>query len=205
MIPHPAEQQLRPPKTTPNLARLKNFTVTYNIPHTTREAQALCKWIRRVIARAPIQRLCLSCEDDLQPMYGAQVPMDNLIAHLVHKHATRLRTLDLAHAYIGVGAARALFTNCIVLEEVTVAVRRCILDEFKELSVHLTRLHTVAFNIKNARMKRALVDEASAHAILTRGPSTLRRLRVNGARWESSWVSHEGDVQLVVRRLAGLA
>ncbi|KAF5375445.1 hypothetical protein D9615_007974 [Tricholomella constricta] len=194
------EQQLKPPKFLPNLTRLKYFAVNYIPTHTRHDVLALCRWVKRIISFSPLEHIRLMC---VEP--PVSIPFDSLVDHLVKKHHKTLRVLDFGYAYAGVDAAKAVFTSCLQLEEFRISARRGVLDTFQELSPRLARLHTAAFRIRNAKMKKALVDDDLATEIITHGPPSLRRLLVNGAMWEGSWVSgNDADVRFVVRRVRGL-
>ncbi|KAG6829234.1 hypothetical protein H0H92_005236 [Tricholoma furcatifolium] len=172
--------QMRPPKTTPKLLRLKTFSVNYAPVSTRLEVIALCRWIKRVIMSSPIEHIHLIQDEGPRTV---NIPFDNLLEHLVSKHATTLRTLDCRHAYVTADMIELLLEHCMGLEEMYLAARKQILDLFQKHARHLPNLHTAGFIIRNAKMKRAHVDDNMAQMILLNGPSSLRRLVVNGAAW----------------------
>jgi hypothetical protein len=48
----------------------------------------------------------------------------------------------------------------------------------------MERLHTAAFEIRNVKRRRAVADGELAAKIINEGPLSLRRLGVNGIKWE---------------------
>jgi hypothetical protein len=48
----------------------------------------------------------------------------------------------------------------------------------------MKHLHTAAFEIRNVKRRRAVVDGESASKIINEGPLSFRRLEVNGVKWE---------------------
>ncbi|KAG5643186.1 hypothetical protein DXG03_001390 [Asterophora parasitica] len=118
--------QLSPPKTVLRLTRLRSFTFLVDtVPSTRSDALALCRWIKRIISNAPLEVLRLVCDDP--SVTTAHVPVDNIVDHLVTKHHTTLRVLDLAETYVGLEATRAILTRCVGLEELCLAARREVL------------------------------------------------------------------------------
>ncbi|KAG6890235.1 hypothetical protein C0995_010248 [Termitomyces sp. Mi166 len=176
------EQQLRTPNTIPKLTHLKYFAANYNPVYDKREVIALCRWVKWVISSSPIEHVCLLRDD--QGPDATHIPFDNLIEHLAMKHASTLRIVDFREAYVSAEAAKSLLERCHSLEEVYVAARKRVLDVFQEHARHLPRLCTAGFNIRNAKMKRALVDDDLATRMIMEGPPSLRMLAVNGAAWE---------------------
>lgn len=182
--------------------RLKSFTANYGLIFDKREVVALCRWVKWVIFSSPIEHVRL-LRDDHRP-YAIHIPFDNLTDHLATKHPSTLRILDVREAYVSAKAVKLLLEQCHGLEEVYIAVRKHVLvrlslffpersllmdvlvwqDVFQAHARHLPRLRSAGFNIRNAKMKEALVDDDSARQIITQGPHSLRRLAVNGAAWE---------------------
>ncbi|KAF8064214.1 hypothetical protein FPV67DRAFT_1654305 [Lyophyllum atratum] len=175
--------QMRSPKTYPNLTRLKSFAVDYVSTSIRHEVLAICKWIKRVISRSPIEHIHLISGYEPEENIS-NVPFDSIVDHLVRKHSATLRILNFSNTYVGVDAAKALFIGCLQLEQVYISGRKRVLDTFQTYSPHLHRLHTAGFNIRNAKMKRSLVDDELAANIISQGPPSFRRLLVNGAKWE---------------------
>lgn len=48
----------------------------------------------------------------------------------------------------------------------------------------MQRLHTAAFEIRNVKRKWGVVDGELASKIIGGGPLSLRRLEVNGIKWQ---------------------
>ncbi|KAF8229386.1 hypothetical protein L208DRAFT_1424107 [Tricholoma matsutake] len=174
--------QLKKPSVIPNLSQLRYFAVNHSVMHTKREVNILCKWIRTVISSSPIEYLRIVCDDG--ESIGANVGFDSIIDHLVKKHFGSLRVLDFRSAYIKVDAARALFTRCLQLEEFCVSTGKNALAIFRECSPGMQRLHTAAFEIRNVKRKWGVVDGELASKIIGGGPLSLRRLEVNGIKWQ---------------------
>ncbi|KAG6832574.1 hypothetical protein H0H87_001230 [Tephrocybe sp. NHM501043] len=98
--------QLRSPKITPRLARLKYLAVNYAPVSVRSEVIALCKWIKRLIAFSPIEHVRL-LREDLGPD-TAHIPFDSVLDHLVMKHAATLCILDLMHTYVTADGVRSV-------------------------------------------------------------------------------------------------
>ncbi|RDB17499.1 hypothetical protein Hypma_000999 [Hypsizygus marmoreus] len=177
-----AQQQLRPPTTHPRLSKLKYFAVDYSVIESRFEAINLCKWIRKVISSSPIEHIRLICDDFYK--FPANVSFDSIVDHIVKKHSRTLLILDLGSAYIGVDSFRQLLSSCFKLEEMHVAVRKNALDIFEELSPRMEQLHTVSFDIRNCKRKKCRVEFERAAKMITQGPPSLRRLMINGDKWE---------------------
>lgn len=61
----------------------------------------------------------------------------------------------------------------------------CAQDVFAEASAHLVHLHTAALWVSNTpRAWGAEQLEAKARTLLATGPPALRRVAINGRRWE---------------------
>lgn len=134
------EQQLRAPKTSLKLSSLRSFAVQYSSMHTRIQAQTLCKWIRRVISSSPLQKLRLICDDESEPAF-AFPSFSSLVDHLVQKHASTLRTLDMPTAFIDLLALAKLFSSCVLLEEVMLSSREsCFVSRL--YSPGLTGIHS---------------------------------------------------------------
>ena len=50
----------------------------------------------------------------------------------------------------------------------------------------MKKLHTAAFEIRNLKRRRAVADDELVGNIFTGSPLSLRRLKVNGNKWEVS-------------------
>jgi hypothetical protein len=48
----------------------------------------------------------------------------------------------------------------------------------------MKRLHTVAFEIRNIKRRKVNMDIQRAKEVMEKGPPSLRRLCVNGVKWE---------------------
>jgi len=48
----------------------------------------------------------------------------------------------------------------------------------------MERLHTAAFEIRNVKRRRAIIDGELASKIINEGPPSFRRLEVNRVKWE---------------------
>jgi hypothetical protein len=56
----------------------------------------------------------------------------------------------------------------------------------------MKQLHTAAFEIRDVKRRRTVVDGELASKIINEGPLSLRRLEVNGVKWEvgvTTWCS----------------
>lgn len=109
------------PSINPRLTNLRHLTVRYSSVSTTDETNRLCRWVRRVIAKAPLETLRLICENERD---GVAVSFHPLIEHLSLKHAPRLRVLDMPGCYAPKNALSKLCRDCTVLEEVALGISR---------------------------------------------------------------------------------
>lgn len=107
------------PSINPRLAHLRHLTVRYSSVSTTDETNRLCRWVRRVIANAPLETLRLICENETD---GVAVSFHPLVEHLSAKHATRLRILDMPGCYVPKDALSKLCRTCTALEEVALSI-----------------------------------------------------------------------------------
>ncbi|KAI0920231.1 hypothetical protein AcV5_010030 [Taiwanofungus camphoratus] len=190
--------QLRPPSILPRLSNLLSLTVRYSPIDRTEYAARFCKWVRHVVAYAPLVELSLVCEEESR---GASVNFDGLAAHLAHKHAETLRVLNMGAALVGRDALATLCAKCVRLEEIAVAISANVLNELPELFASLHQLHTVCIQTRNVR-RGVLMDSQWTQSFICRGPRRLRRLAVDGVRWEGQWVSNvEGEVVFKVGEL----
>lgn len=117
------KQQLRTPVRIPPLSHLRSFTVKHARMLTRDHTNRLCKWIRVVVSTSPIECLRVICDSDSEdePIAGSP-SFDNIIAHLVNKHALTLRLLDIPKSFIGVTALTTLCQRCVHLEELSAAI-----------------------------------------------------------------------------------
>ncbi|EIW56873.1 uncharacterized protein TRAVEDRAFT_127248 [Trametes versicolor FP-101664 SS1] len=179
--------QMRP-SINPRLAHLRHLTVRYSSVSTTDETNRLCRWVRRVIANAPLETLRLICENETD---GVAVSFHPLVEHLSAKHATRLRILDMPGCYVPKDALSKLCRTCTALEEVALSISTDTLIDFPSFARPSTRLHTVTFNIRN-HWCRCDISQDLAETLVRSAP-TLRRVTVDGHRYE---VRHRVDVVL---------
>jgi len=196
--------QLCTPARIPALRCLRSFTVKHSRVYTHDHTNRLCKWIRVAISTSPIERLRVICDSDSEDEWisGANASFDNIIDHLVSKHALTLRVLDLRKSFIGVRALATLCQRCVHLEELSAAVGDSGLKTFMAHSHELKRLHTASFKVCNVRRRTFSVSDEEANEIMRNGASALRQLTVNGVKWEGSWISEGAGVKFVLRRLA---
>ncbi|KAH9856164.1 hypothetical protein C2E23DRAFT_882278 [Lenzites betulinus] len=185
------------PMISPRLLHLRHLTVHHWGLLITSEMTSFCKWIRHVIAKAPLESLRLVCEIEVT---SPTLSFDPLIEHLSLKHATRLRILDMRRSYLGIKALRMLCRSCTVLEQLAVGISGDALDEFPLLAGSLVHLQTVWFRIRNC--KGPVVISQSSAEILMRSAPCLRRVTVDGTRFEGLWkTGPDGDVRFVVERV----
>lgn len=200
--------QMKEPTHKPGLRKLKSFTADYGGGatsfNTCVEVSRFCRWVRRTIAASPIQSLRIIAGDEEQvhggddlgieggesaPSYyvlPANPAFDSLVEHLVRKHASTLQHLHIRSAFVSLTAIRSLFTHCRALESVHMSVGNTAMDLLSELLPDVPSLHSAAFEIRNIRPRSLKFGEEEALALMQRGPR-LRRLAVNGRRWEGSW------------------
>jgi len=53
-----------------------------------------------------------------------------------------------------------------------------------ESASNMKKLHTLSFEIRNVKQSKVNVDTQQAEQVMEKGPSCLRRLSVNGLKWE---------------------
>ncbi|OJT11096.1 hypothetical protein TRAPUB_12380 [Trametes pubescens] len=188
--------QMRP-SINPRLTHLRHLTVRYSSVSTTDETNRLCRWVRRVIAKAPLETLRLICENETD---GVAVSFHPLFEHLSLKHAARLRVLDMPGCYVSKDMLKKLCNTCTALEEVALSISKDTLDEFPLFAEPLERLHTASFNIRH-HWRRRDISQDLAEALICSAPS-LRRVTVDGKRYEGAWKpTPEGSVRFVVEHV----
>ncbi|KAI0364045.1 hypothetical protein BV20DRAFT_1039616 [Pilatotrama ljubarskyi] len=170
--------QLRP-SFDPRLPRLRHLTVHYSNVMTKDHTNRLCRWVRRVIAKAPLEALRLVCENEVN---GPAVSFDPLVQHLSLKHADKLRVLHMPDCFVGKRMLVTLCRSCKALEELALGISRDALDDFEVLVSGLVRLHTAKFSIRNTR-PCVRITQSLAESII-RSAASLRRLTVHGKRFE---------------------
>ncbi|KAJ3521103.1 hypothetical protein NMY22_g12451 [Coprinellus aureogranulatus] len=199
--------QMKPPTHKPGLGRLKTFIADYGGSLTTcKEVSRFCVWIRRTVAASPLQSLHIIAEgdeissdvgdmdgflygtsDDARSSSSAYPAFDSLVEHLTRKHANTLKHLHMRSAFVSLLALQNLLERCLILESLVVSAGATALDVFSKLVPVATSLHTASFEIKNIKPKHLKLDEDGVAAIMHHGATRLRRLSVNGRRWEGSW------------------
>ncbi|KAI0351224.1 hypothetical protein OH77DRAFT_1487729 [Trametes cingulata] len=185
--------QLRP-SFDPRLPRLRHLTVHYSNVMTKDHTDRLCRWVRRVIAKSPLELLRLVCENEVD---GPAVSFDPLVEHLCMKHHEKLRVLHMPDCFVGRRLLGVLCGTCKALEELALGISRDALDDVESLVTGLVRLHTVDLNIRNVRAP-VRIRQDFAESLMRKGPS-LRRLTVDGRRFEGAWTTmQDGKVQFVV-------
>ncbi|TFK67993.1 hypothetical protein BDN72DRAFT_67019 [Pluteus cervinus] len=141
-----------------------------------------------------------------QPNGGSNPSFDSLIWHLVGSYwlglnsgvgagesgfvrGRMLKTLDMRASFIGYRALEGLLQACLELEEVFLCVGRDALRIFVEHGSGLTRLHTALFNIRNVKQSKTKLTVESVTEIMQKSPPVLKRLGVNGIKWERTYVT----------------
>jgi len=112
---------MKPPPHQPKLTSLKSFTVTYSYAGTKREVDDFGKWVRRAITGSPNLRTLRLLTDTVDIAFCNR-SYDGLIDHLVKKHSTTLKILDMRSSLVGVDKLKALLSSCLSLEELSVKV-----------------------------------------------------------------------------------
>ncbi|KAF8637140.1 hypothetical protein AX17_003044 [Amanita inopinata Kibby_2008] len=180
--------QLKSPSVRLCLGRLRRFTAVHVRTEARGEVMAFCKWMRAVVSSSAIEDLRIICDgDDALAESGANVGFDSVIDHLSKKHYNSLRFLDLRSAYVGLSALKTLLSTCRLLQHFHVAARKDALDIFAQLSPGLKHLHTAGFRTCNIKQNKFHMDHDSVKSLMQGGPSTFRKLIVNGTTWEGSW------------------
>ncbi|KAJ3522228.1 hypothetical protein NMY22_g11980 [Coprinellus aureogranulatus] len=200
----PSSQQMKPPTHKPGLGRLKTFIADYGGSLTTcKEVSRFCVWIRRTVAASPLQSLHIIAEgdetssdvgdidgfsngpsDDARSSSSAYPAFDSLVEHLTRKHANTLKHLHMRSAFVSLQALQNLLERCLILENLNASAGATALDVFSKLVPVATSLHTASFEIKNIKPKHLKLDEDGVAVIMHHGAARLRRLSVNGRRWE---------------------
>lgn len=137
---------MKAPKTQPRLQHLTELSVRYPRMETKYEVSSICKWVRRIISSSPIKSLTLQCDTEEWAASGANVAFDSLIDHIVKKHKSTLRFLDLSSAFIGSDALKQLLTVCNHLETMKVCSGK---DSLVCLLTHLIISNSVHYVIDN--------------------------------------------------------
>jgi hypothetical protein len=114
---------MKPPPHQPKLTSLQSFTVTYSHTGTKREVDDFGKWIRRAITGSPSLRILRLLTDSPDAAFCNR-SYDGLIDHLVKKHSTTLKILDMRSSFVGLDKLKALLSSCSSLEELLVKVDR---------------------------------------------------------------------------------
>jgi hypothetical protein len=114
---------MKPPPHQPKLTSLHSFTVTYSHAGTKREVDDFGKWIRRAITGSPNLRILRLLIDSPDAAFCNQ-SYDGLIDHLVKKHSTTLKILDMKSSFVRLDKLKALLSSCLSLEELLVKVDR---------------------------------------------------------------------------------
>ena len=114
---------MKPPPHQPKLTSLHSFTVTYSHTGTKREVDDFGKWIRRAITGSPSLRILRLLTDSPDAAFCNR-SYDGLMDHLVKKHSTTLKILDMRSSFVGVDKLKALLSSCSTLEELLVKVDR---------------------------------------------------------------------------------
>ncbi|KAK2465510.1 hypothetical protein APHAL10511_002402 [Amanita phalloides] len=185
--------QLKEPTIHLTLGRLRKFTVLYAKTAAKREASSLCKWMRTVISRSPIEVLHVACDQaDDNTNSGANISFDSIIDHLSKKHAATVHFLDLRSSYVGVAGLRALFSSCLQLEQFHVAAGKGALTIFEQHYGELKHLRVAGFELHNVNRRKRQLNRESVRGLMQNGPSTFRTLIMNGITWMGFWTAEPG-------------
>lgn len=190
---------MKSPPHQPKLTSLHSFTVTYSHTGTKREVDDFGKWIRRAITGSPSLRI-LRLLTDSEDAAFCNRSYDGLIDHLVKKHSTTLKILDMRSSFVGVDKLKALLSSCSSLEELLVKVDRSAVVRFfffPELCLwsiffkatfsnyggSLPSLQYASFHLANVKPTYQ-TDEKIITAIMRSEFPSLRRISVNEVTWE---------------------
>ncbi|KAI8992763.1 hypothetical protein BD414DRAFT_482144 [Trametes punicea] len=188
--------QLRP-SIPPRLPLLRHLTVRYSNITARDHANRLCRWVRRVVAKSPLESLRLVCENEV---HGPAVSFDPLVEHLSLKHAAELRLLHMRDCFVGRRMFMNLCRTCTHLEELDLSISRETLDEVTSIVSTCPMLHTVKFHIRNCR-RRVEISQEFAEQVVKSAPK-LRRLAIDGKCFEGTWTSTPyTEVQFVVKQV----
>jgi hypothetical protein len=118
-------------------------------------------------------------------VYVPNVSFDGLVSHIVTRHATTIRILDLRNAFVGIKAFKDVLSACRdCIEELYIYITSASLSVFLNLAPTMTKLHTVVFRIFKDRRQKYSIDPQSVNQLFKRGPPLLRSLTVNESTWE---------------------
>ena len=76
----------------------------------------MCKWIRQLVQRSPLELLELSHDEFYYAQEGANFSYDGLVEHLILKHGDTLRVLKMGSALVGTKKLVEMLRLCRVLE-----------------------------------------------------------------------------------------
>ncbi|KAF8626651.1 hypothetical protein AX15_004743 [Amanita polypyramis BW_CC] len=192
--------QLKEPTIRLSLPRLRKFTALHARTQDKREVMSLCKWMRKIVSSSPIEDLRIICDHDVdEPNSGANISLDSIIDHLSKKHTKTLRFLHLRSSYVGVTGLEALFSSCLQLEQFHVAAGKEGLPIFEQFYRNLNHLCTAGFELRNVNRRKHQTDRERIRELMLSGPSTFRKLVMNGTAWEGYWTTEsDGNVMFVV-------
>lgn len=195
-------QLISPPRCPPS-PKLRTFIAKYSPTSFREEVNRLCQWIKCIIATSPIETLRLICGNRAGLVYVPNVSFDGLVSHIVTRHATTIRILDLRNAFVGIKAFKDVLSACRdCIEELYIYITSASLSVFLNLAPTMTKLHTVVFRIFKDRRQKYSIDPQSVNQLFKRGPPLLRSLTVNESTWEASWISiSPSEVQLSVNKV----
>lgn len=103
------------------LSRLLSLSVEHPYVKTCQVAEALCLWIKKIIARAPLEDLHLQVVDDFSLGGSPNVSLDSLVYHLATRHRSTLRVLRMHWSFFGLSALSVL-CSCVKLESLAMVI-----------------------------------------------------------------------------------
>ncbi|TFK29095.1 hypothetical protein FA15DRAFT_664410 [Coprinopsis marcescibilis] len=180
--------QIKAPVRKPRLPKLWSFTVMRSryLLDDTDHARHISAWIRRIISASPLEVLNIVTEgnDDDGVIRRCCSAYDGLVDHLIAKHSSKLRRLEMKHCLVTTDTFRKLLTSCQLLENFYLAVDRVLLAHtFSQLLPSLVNLRSASFGIHNPK-RRWRFEKDDVLEVMERSHA-LRLLSVNGTCWES--------------------